>query len=235
MERKECIIPIVFFVTLLCVSYTVDLVAASKVSTKKTPKESKDLCAVYIEDIIGQTSNMNKTDHGSCQTIDVWVPKKEGFTEFVEVNEQSVVKGGFSIAIFCHALSLLPYNVTPIFKPFVNSEGKSSGTYDELIKKIQGQERDGHGERFCFMDHQERENPTWLKLWRQKRTKLFSAFHLQIWFQNGWEKVPLLLFDEIDSLVGQRGEGNECEASRHIKTELLVQMQAIFSSLLSKY
>ena len=83
---------------------------------------------VYTEDIIGQTSNMNKTDHGSCQTIDVWVPKKEGFTEFVVVNEQSVVEGGFSIAIFCRALSLLPYNVTPIFKSFVNSEGKSNGT-----------------------------------------------------------------------------------------------------------
>nr|XP_043627700.1 glutamate receptor 2.8-like [Erigeron canadensis] len=94
-----------------------------------------DVCA----DIIGPNWNITKEGKSPCKTLVVWVPKKPGFTEFVKVNEQNEVEGGFSIAIFCYALQKLPFNIQPIFKPFINDTGQMNGTYDELLKHIKGQ------------------------------------------------------------------------------------------------
>ncbi|XP_076954920.1 glutamate receptor 2.9-like [Bidens hawaiensis] len=133
MEHKGRISSFVFFFTLLYVSCMVESAEAS------TQKRAHTGQVVLVQDILGAQWNLSKQGESPCPTLDVWVPKKTGFTEFVNISEQNEVKGGFSIAVFCYAVNLLPYNVRPIFKPFVNNTGGMNGTYDDLLLHIKGQ------------------------------------------------------------------------------------------------
>ncbi|KAI3701659.1 hypothetical protein L6452_26898 [Arctium lappa] len=150
MEHQNRIVSSSFLVTLLCVYFLVDFVNASEVHSKayminaaiqnRSILEQGGIGHDACAGILGPNWWQNVAKQNSpCPTLVVWVPKKPGFTEFVKVNEESEVEGGFSIAIFCHALQLLPYNVQPIFIPFVNEKGESKGTYDELIYHIRNQ------------------------------------------------------------------------------------------------
>ncbi|KAM0036843.1 hypothetical protein Hdeb2414_s0014g00431121 [Helianthus debilis subsp. tardiflorus] len=162
MENKHPIVSFVFFIWML---YAVDFAKSaeksltmetySKYHFRKTRISTKikgasnhrrpsipenfqggqvDVCA----DIISPKWNMKKEGNSPCPELVVWVPKKTGFTEFVKVNQQSKIEGGFSIAVFCYALQRLPFKVQPIFKPFINEKGESNGTYDQLLQHIEG-------------------------------------------------------------------------------------------------
>ncbi|KAM0031267.1 putative solute-binding protein family 3/ domain of MltF [Helianthus debilis subsp. tardiflorus] len=146
MEHKKHIVSLVKLVCMLC---AVDFVTSSRVTTLQDMSSLKrlsfqeeyhvggvDVCA----DIIGpewKITKQEKVDY-LCPELLVWVPKT-GFTELVKVNQKSQLEGGFSIAIFCYVLHVLPFNIQPIFKPFVNAKGESNGTYDDLLKQIRNQ------------------------------------------------------------------------------------------------
>ncbi|KAL7592375.1 hypothetical protein Lser_V15G33370 [Lactuca serriola] len=167
MDHKKCSVSLVFLVAMLCVCRIDLVKASIVTTEKSFTQEAyskhgfrkgmmsgaiqdtssrwrrsiqeqgdsghEDVCA----DIIGPEWNISKKRKSPCPRLFVWVPKKDGFTEFVKVNEKSKLEGGFSIAIFCHALHVLPYSVQPIFIPFVDDHGKSNGDYDQLVKHIE--------------------------------------------------------------------------------------------------
>lgn len=71
----------------------------------------------------------------------------------------------------------------------------------------------------------------------EKYDKFFFLFMLidylllrqvRLMFDLGRENKPSIIFiDEIDAICSARGEGNESESSKRIKTEFLVQMNGI--------
>nr|XP_043627696.1 glutamate receptor 3.1-like isoform X2 [Erigeron canadensis] len=130
---------LVLFLLLLCVLVN-SSVGYKFCHTRRFVQEQEKINgSVVCADITGSKWKMKKPMENSCKTLEVWVPKKVGFTEFVNVNEHNEVEGGFSIAIFCYVLETLPFSIVPNFIPFVNATGHMNGTYDQLLKQIENQ------------------------------------------------------------------------------------------------
>lgn len=72
--------------------------------------------------------------------LKIGVPKKEGFEEFVEVKRDPVsndtVVTGYCIDVFEAVIKALPYSVDYEFIPFMTPDGKSNGTYDQLVYEV---------------------------------------------------------------------------------------------------
>lgn len=75
----------------------------------------------------------------------IGVPKRSGFTEFVDVKlnsstNQLIQVTGYSIDIFNATVSYLShysgFNVSYEFQPFINGRGESAGSYDELVEMV---------------------------------------------------------------------------------------------------
>jgi len=59
-----------------------------------------------------------------------------------------------------------------------------------------------------------------------------SEKQVRLMFDLGRENKPAIIFiDETDALCSSRGEGNESESSKRIKTEFLVQMSGVGNSM----
>lgn len=70
----------------------------------------------------------------------IGVPKKYGFTEFVNVSHdpqtnQPIVTG-YSIDVFKAVIEQLPYDIGYEFVPFELKDGKQAGTYNDLIHQV---------------------------------------------------------------------------------------------------
>ncbi|KAJ0030937.1 hypothetical protein Pint_14223 [Pistacia integerrima] len=78
--------------------------------------------------------------------LKVGIPKNEGFTQFVEIQRNPYTNEtkctGFSCDVFLATLDALDFEVPCEFVPFMNAEGRSAGTYDELLYQIEDKKVD---------------------------------------------------------------------------------------------
>ncbi|KAK6237095.1 hypothetical protein SCA6_012432 [Theobroma cacao] len=71
----------------------------------------------------------------------IGVPVKDGFREFVKVtwdpnSHTAASVTGYCIDVFDAVMAAMPYAVTYEFIPFATPDGKSAGTYDDLIFQV---------------------------------------------------------------------------------------------------
>ncbi|XP_018508572.2 glutamate receptor 2.5 [Brassica rapa] len=75
------------------------------------------------------------------------VPKKDGFTNFVEVtkdaNTNALTITGFCIDVFDAVMRQLPYAVPYEYVPFETPDGRADGNYDNMVYKVFLGEFDG--------------------------------------------------------------------------------------------
>ncbi|RWR75358.1 glutamate receptor 2.2-like protein isoform X1 [Cinnamomum micranthum f. kanehirae] len=84
----------------------------------------------------GETATVPK----SWKKLKIGVPKRYGFTEFVNVirdpQTDQLIVTGYAIDIFEAAVKELPYGLDYEFVPFENEDGKQTGNYNELVDQV---------------------------------------------------------------------------------------------------
>ncbi|KAF8392932.1 hypothetical protein HHK36_021172 [Tetracentron sinense] len=99
----------------------------------------------------------------SGKKLRIGVPVKDGYSEFVKVTRDPITNEitvtGYCIDVFDAVMKALPYPIRYEFIPFVNSDGKSAGTYDDLIYQVHLQNYDAavgdttiRGNRSLYVD-----------------------------------------------------------------------------------
>ncbi|CAH8270759.1 unnamed protein product [Arabidopsis lyrata] len=83
----------------------------------------------------------------NAKKLRIAVPKKDGFNNFVEVKKDANTNAptitGFCIDVFETAMRQMPYAVPYEYIPFETPDGKSRGSYDEMIYHVFLGEFDG--------------------------------------------------------------------------------------------
>ncbi|XP_019090322.1 PREDICTED: glutamate receptor 2.6-like isoform X2 [Camelina sativa] len=83
----------------------------------------------------------------NAKKLRIAVPKKDGFNNFVKVtkdeNTNALTITGFCIDVFDNVMRQMPYAVPYEYIPFETPDGKSRGSYDEMIYNVFLGEFDG--------------------------------------------------------------------------------------------
>lgn len=110
---------------------TRELAASSDMTYSTSTKELKRI--VWPGDSVEKPLGWSIPTTGKLK---VGVPRKIGFTEFVNIGTDESEPTGFSIDIFLCALKHLPFHIDYKFIPFINESGSPKGTYNDLLHNM---------------------------------------------------------------------------------------------------